>query len=261
MATSDAGLGREEVLSVSASSGSLVAIGSESAVLVWDIRASTQSCLRWEVHTEPITSVRFQPGSATTLLSGSQDGLICAFDCSQKDEDAAIATILNTESPIASVDFFGPCPSAQVYVQSSNETFTVWDLQKNSCLARFDSIIRQVSDGDDESPMADGIDYILGCACDDISSRLYLVAGEHSGSLHILAVESNELVVMSTLQGGTTSGHAADVRCFDWTSDCLITGGEDARLCVWSGAEEMDVSSASRSLKVTRRKERRATPY
>lgn len=73
--------GRDEVWSVSASDGPLVATGTQSAIVLWDVRKSGSPAARLEVHTEPVTAVSFQPGSATSLVSGSVDELICSIDC------------------------------------------------------------------------------------------------------------------------------------------------------------------------------------
>lgn len=248
--TQSAGLGREEVWSVSASTGQLVAAGTQSAVLVWDVRSAARPLHRFEVHTEAVSAVRFQPGSPTTLLSGSVDGLLCAIDCTQADEDSAVTSIYNTEAPVASLGFFGDAPSAQVYVLSSVETLSVWNLQHSgACVARFDAIIRTPADDDGGGPAPEGVDYLVGCAYDEAAARLYLLAGEHSGTLHVLAVEPGALTVLSTLKGGPTSGHTADVRCCCWSGDALVTGGEDARLCLWSAAGGSDAAAAPRSNK------------
>ena len=73
--------GKDEVWSISVSDGPLIATGTQSAVVLWDVRKATTPAALLEVHTEPVTAVRFQPGSATALVSGSVDELICSIDC------------------------------------------------------------------------------------------------------------------------------------------------------------------------------------
>ena len=66
---------------MSARTGHLIAAGAQNAVLIWDMRNTSRPMCRWEMHTEEVSQVRFQPGSDHVLLSGSVDGLICALDC------------------------------------------------------------------------------------------------------------------------------------------------------------------------------------
>lgn len=73
--------GREEVWSVAASAGPLLAAGTQSAVVLWDVRKADRPVASLELHTESVSAVRFQPGCATTLVSGSVDGLVCSIDC------------------------------------------------------------------------------------------------------------------------------------------------------------------------------------
>jgi len=73
--------GRDEVWSISASDGPLLAAGTDKAVVLWDLRKASAPVASLEVHTEAVTAVRFQPGSATSLVSGSVDELICSIDC------------------------------------------------------------------------------------------------------------------------------------------------------------------------------------
>mmetsp|Transcript_45954 Transcript_45954/g.148010 ORF Transcript_45954/g.148010 Transcript_45954/m.148010 type:complete len:144 (+) Transcript_45954:298-729(+) len=83
----------------------------------------------------------------------------------------------------------------------------------------------------------DGIDYLIGCQYCPATQRLYLVAGEHCGTLHLLAVEKDAVVALASLRGGgggAARGHTSDVRCFLWDGGGLLSGGEDARLCSWS---------------------------
>ena len=260
---------REEVFCLSASAGHLLAAGTQSAVLIWDTRRAGKPLCRWEVHTDEVTQVCFQPGSEHVLLSGSVDGLICALDCRHTSEDEAVTNIYNNEVPVSGLGFFGTAPAAHAYALSSVETLSVWNLQHSgACVARFDAIIRAPADDDGGGPAPEGVDYLVGCAYDEAAARLYLLAGEHSGTLHVLAVEPGALTVLSTLKGGPTSGHTADVRCCCWSGDALVTGGEDARLCLWSAAGGSDAAAAPRSnkgsaLKVARAAggAARAAPY
>jgi len=254
--------GREEVWSVSVSDGPLVAAGTQAALLLWDVRRADTPAARLEVHTEAVSAVRFQPGSATALVSGSVDGLICSIDCRQTNDDDAVTGVINEGRPVSSLGFFGPEPASHLHVLSSLETLSVWDLQQQAgtCLARHDALRREVDMLGEEEAAAgagDGIDYLVGCQYCPASQRLYLVAGEHCGTLHLLAVEKEGVVALASLRGGgggAARGHTSDVRCFLWDGGGLLSGGEDARLCSWSPDTDAAAGSDATPLASTSRK-------
>lgn len=92
----------------------------------------------------------------------------------------------------------------------------------------------------------------MGCQYDALANRLYLLAGEHSGTLHLLAVERDAVVALASLRGGAAGGHVSDVRCFHWGATTLLTGGEDARLCAWTLGADSAPQLASTSRKADR---------
>jgi len=249
---------REEVFCLSASAGHLLAAGTQTAVLIWDTRRAGKPLCRWEVHTDEVTQVCFQPGSEHVLLSGSVDGLICALDCRHTSEDEAVTNIYNNELPVSGLGFFGTSPAAHAYALSSVETLSIWSLQQGVRLQHFDQIRRDPADEEahpaaaaasasaasaaaaaaavaalPHATPADGIDFLVGCQWDEAAQKLCLVAGEHGGTAHLLRVEEDALTVESTLRPGPHGGHSSGVRSFLWGPASLLTGGEDGRLCLW----------------------------
>ena len=51
--------GKDEVWSVSAGEGHLVAAGTQTAVVIWDVRSANKALCRWEVHTDAVSQVPF----------------------------------------------------------------------------------------------------------------------------------------------------------------------------------------------------------
>ena len=210
---------REEVFCLSASAGHLLAAGTQSAVLIWDTRRAGKPLCRWEVHTDEVTQVCFQPGSEHVLLSGSVDGLICALDCRHTSEDEAVTNIYNNEVPVSGLGFFGTAPAAHAYALSSVETLSVWSLQEGVRLQHFDQIRRDLDAEEDHAAAAaapaaapppapsaaDGIDFLVGCQWDAAAQKLYLVAGEHGGTAHLLRVEADALTVEASLRSSSKS--------------------------------------------------------
>ena len=185
-----------------------------------------------------------------------------------------MTAVHHNRAPVSSLGFFGPAPSSHLFVLSSLETLSIWDLaNEGACLATHDKLRRETDMLEDEETSGgantggggDGIDYLVGCQYDKSANRLYLLAGEHSGTLHLLAVEQAAVVALASLRGGAAGGHVSDVRCFHWGANSLLTGGEDARLCSWgAGAGDDAAALASSSRKAAGRADkpqRRATPY
>jgi WD40 repeat protein len=186
-----------------------------------------------------------------------------------------VTCILSTGRPVSRLGFFGPSPASHLYVLSSLETLSVWDLRDaGACISTYDSLRRQPDMLDEDeaqaSPLGDGIDYLVGCQYEEDTNRLYLLAGEHVGTLHVLAVEQSAAVAVASLRGGAAGGHASDVRCFHWGKKSLLTGGEDARLCLWGAASDARAAgapvgaAAGTSRKAERageKTQRRAAPY
>ena len=61
------------------------------------------------------------------------------------------------------------------------------------------------------------------------SPALYLLAGNNQGDGYIFRMDVNQITPVMHLKGG----HRGCIRDFCWSSNRLITGGEDARLCEW----------------------------
>ena len=75
-----------------------------------------------------MTQVRFHPEHASILCSGSTDGLACMFDIQHwQDEDDALLAVLNSESSVNKIGFFGP-QSEYLWMTTHIETFRLWSL-------------------------------------------------------------------------------------------------------------------------------------
>lgn len=142
-----------EVWSVSvAPSSHLLAAGTETAVVLWDLRRTARPYARYEVHTEAVTQVRFRPGGGEPLLlSGSMDGLLCELDCSTDDEDEAVVGVHNTESPITALGFWHAATAgadaevaplaSRAWVLSSTDVLSLWDLNAAEQIGRFADLV------------------------------------------------------------------------------------------------------------------------
>mmetsp|Transcript_17249 Transcript_17249/g.25770 ORF Transcript_17249/g.25770 Transcript_17249/m.25770 type:complete len:512 (+) Transcript_17249:464-1999(+) len=211
-----------------------------------------------DAHTEEVTRVRFQnvPASSSNvngyghghgngyettslLVSAGEDGLACIHDTSQPSEESALRSILNVQSPLRDVGFFGPSLEG-LYCLTGSETMSVWhhDSAQRMCdygdvnlRNMLSSQLSQVDTGNgiigngNNSGM--DVNYLVGCHWD--GTELNLVAGNNEGECAIFRVEANSISPKVVLRGG----HKSCIRAFTAEMGGIITGGEDSRLCEW----------------------------
>lgn len=131
----------------------LIAIGTEStkeglgdvSVLLYDTRnASTPLRSYIESHTDSITQLAFHPSQPNVLLSGSTDGLVSLFDISQAEEEDALQQVLNPHSAVHCAGFLS---ANEVYVVSTDEHFSIYDLSESTAGSALDvGDVRQILD-------------------------------------------------------------------------------------------------------------------
>ena len=258
--------GGNEVWSVDVDGGWLLAAGTETAVMVWDVRRTATPVVQYEVHTESVTAVRFHPtSSGSHLLTGSMDGLVCEIDCNVLEEDDAVVGIHNTESPVTAIGFYGSADAKSVgrkkhlaWALSSIDTVTLWDLNAAEQLQHYDDLVahRSADHLDEATAAVRGrpssgttgvtLDYVTGCQWDEWSGRLLMMGGLCNGSAYTFALQDDHrLQLVHTLApaSGTlapsSKGHADRIRCFHYGRHSLITGAEDGRICAssWESAD------------------------
>jgi len=225
--------------------GNLAAVGGgKGNIHFYDLRSATgkSECAPLgsyvDAHTDEVTRVRFQPGShdpsATTplLVSASEDGLVCVHDTSQPSEDKALKSVLNVQSPLREVGFFGPSMEG-VYCLTGSETISVWHHESAQPLFNFGDNLRDVLSGMMGVGMAP-IQYLVGCFWDGLN--LNLVAGDGKGDCGVFCVDAGGSMNLRRVLSG---GHVGCIRAFvsspvSFEKSVIVTGGEDARLCEWN---------------------------
>ncbi|CAB9500643.1 WD repeat-containing protein 89 [Seminavis robusta] len=229
----------EQALSVSMGyDGNLAAVGSSKAKIhFFDLRQASAPLGSYvNSHTDEVTRVRFQhapeynfSASSTTstagcLLSGSEDGLACVFDTTQPSEEAALKSVMNAQTSLRHVGFFGPNLEG-VYCLTGSETLSLWNWDAAQCLADC-SDIRQTL----------GVDYLTNAHWDHRRNELAILAGCANGDACLSAMnvtQSNPTKLHTSHR--LAGGHRGVVR--DWcpiSAGLLVSVGEDARMCEWN---------------------------
>lgn len=254
----------DEALSISFGyQGILLAVGSDNGVInFFDTRNLSNSNDHGQqqplgqyvdAHTKEVTKVQFMQNNDKILATGSEDGLVSIYDTSQPCEESALKSVLNIETSIRSLDFFGPQNeqgiSPGLWCLTGNETMNVWhwDTAQRMCTYGDNDIRRRLTDA--TSSQFGCIDYLIGAEWNDHQEKLSLLTGSSNGNAAIFHVSNDETFV---LDGELIRGHMGCIRAYDSNGASIITGGEDARLCEWSKANQ--IPGVSRKSVVARRK-------
>jgi WD40 repeat protein len=114
-------------------------VGHEAHVDLWDMRFSGPGTLLGSLTDsfgDDVTQVVFHPSLPHVLITGSTDGLVCAFDTpNMSDEDEALTTVMNTESSVSKIGFYGPSWE-NVFALTHIETALAWEWAEVRCAAR-----------------------------------------------------------------------------------------------------------------------------
>lgn len=225
----------EEALSVALGyQGALAAVGSSKGQIhFFDIKSGGKLLGSYQdAHTDEVTRVRFQPSptdeTATTslLVSGSEDGLACIFDTSQASEETALQGVLNVQTSLREVGFFGPAYEG-VYCLTGSETLSVWHHDTAQRICDFGLQLRENLAELATMP----VDYLVDCHWSAQQQQLTLLTGSHAGDGTLFQVDAGAIAPLHKLQ----NGHRGDIRSWCRTSsDTFCTVGEDARLCEWN---------------------------
>jgi hypothetical protein len=188
-------------------------------------------------HSEDVTGLQWHPALPAALLSGGEDGLVCAFDTAVAGEMDAIKSVLSVGSAVRHVGVFG-AHGAHAHVATADGGFSLWNLGSAERLCDFPGLRAQAAGGG-----VAGWDFLVSARWDAAGGdALRLLAGGVGGELHLARVGRGE----AALEGSLLGGHAACVRGAAWVEGGgggggarLFTGGEDGRLCAWGeGATE-----------------------
>ena len=143
---------KKETLSISLAKGGagevLVAIGLEDGRnLLWDLRNTLKPRVVHQNHSNEVRCVRFwsPQGShhlssayddwqATSLLTGSDEGIVCVVDFTQVDEDDALLMVLGHNHAVLRIEASG---GPNVAVQSQTQRFSVWNAETGECLVDY----------------------------------------------------------------------------------------------------------------------------
>lgn len=229
----------DEALSCALGAGTgLLAVGVGNVVVFFDSRKAGAGAAEGggglgryaDVHNDLVTKVVFHPNRRATLASASEDGLVCLYDTGVGQADEALVCILNAEGPVRDLTFFGAEGDGLALLTGSEGT-SVWHWPSAARALNIEDL-RQVAPvgGEGEGGGGRGGLFSVQYHYDQDGDRLLLALSDVEGQLTVLEVAPGGGMhpVMQLQQG-----HTALVRVVDLWEGTWVTGGEDARLCLW----------------------------
>jgi len=208
--------------------GTALVAGSESDLMIWDLRKPTQAKMCFEdCHSDVVTRVQFHPQRPNLLCSGSEDGLVCILDLAQPTEDDALLNIIPIHHCILRVGF---CGDDRIYVCTSTEQFSLWDVENTICLQNYGDVRERFSHE------GRTVDYMIDCHYQPATDELLLFAGSHAGDMVIFQPTPQDLLHKASLDGGHTDVIRA-VQYFP-TQSVILSAGEDGKVCHWRASNE-----------------------
>ncbi|KAL0080617.1 WD40-repeat-containing domain protein [Phycomyces blakesleeanus] len=175
-----------------------------------------------ESHGDDVTEIQCHPTFPAQFISCSTDGLVNHYDVTEFDEEEALLSVVNSGSSVNKAGYFGP-NAEYLYYLTHQETFSLYTLEGDLI---FDY-------GDIRSLSVASIDYAIDCSYDPTSQRFYLVTGNNEGEVNTFHVNIGQLQLCQSLKA--QGAHTDIVRslCWNHSTQSIITGGEDGRMCAW----------------------------
>jgi WD40 repeat protein len=221
-----------------------------------------------DTHFQDVTQVKFHPVTRSAFISGSEDGLITVFDTSGGlDEDEGFRAALNIDTAVAKIGFYGNSNGDKLWCCSGTETLHLWEWAAacddesqggNGPLGQSLDVrtkligLHQSGDGNQgaggskhsgELEQTNLADYLIQCEYDSNTGELALLAGKNTGSAALFPVvqppngATDVNLEFRPAVAALEGVHTDIVRSLAWVNGSgplWVSGGEDARLCVWS---------------------------
>lgn len=217
----------------------LMAVSSGNAVLFYDIRSGSNEKLGQysDCHSDVVTKIKFNEYSPHILTSVGEDGLMCTYDMSVPPSSEAVVSVLNAECPIRDFFYFGD-QSQGICCMSSVEALSCWHYPSAQRICNFEDIRSRM-----------GIQYLTGGWYDNTTDKLFVLGGDFEGKGMVMHIEPNQITTVGTLEGG----HTSSIRCCSYTNIIggargIVTGGEDAQICVWGEPGSITPAQSSSAL-------------
>ncbi|KAJ3757092.1 WD40-repeat-containing domain protein [Lentinula raphanica] len=219
--------------------------GDDASVLYWDPRQPTAPLrTHTSTHSDDITAVHFSPSKPDVLLTASSDGLLSLSNSNEIDEDEAVMNVGNWGCSISQAGWLPD--GSRIWCASDMETFSSWSGELD-LIQSHDIRAPCLHSG----PTTWVTDYLITASHSSSSNAgdLDVFVGSNEGDIALLSKDDLYSTTHNSddwsLRKVWSTAHEGIVRSLLWDEQdqVLVTGGEDGKICVWSGLVPEDDSS------------------
>lgn len=216
----------------------IVACGTDMNVVFFKNTGKTIAEYR-NSHSDVITSLLFYPKYPTRLVSGSEDNLCCIFELTEKTEDEALKTVINTECSVRSIGICGD-NDLYIWVITHSQGLSVWSTITAERIYNFDDIRIDFNKILNDKGINNEVNYVISCYYDKESKNLLCLSGNHVGDCFIFVINNDGISFFDQL----LKGNKSDIR-YSYIHDkdkSIYICGEDGILCRWEFGIKSDNS-------------------
>jgi WD40 repeat protein len=199
-------------------SGQIIAAGTDTGVLSWDVRRPEGVFRHVNLHRDEVSSLEFHPSADATFVSGDEDGNICVFDLNVPDDEDAQRFYVADDSPVFQCGFTG-ASLEEVFSLRRTAGIRIWNLSDYENYIEYEDL------------RGDGL---FGYPCNAHSYRdcTLVVGGDADGGICVVAA-GTEVSVVEKME----KIHADCVNC-SWLmsygdSSLWFFGGDGGQLSFW----------------------------
>ena len=215
---------------------STIAVGKDSEIALFDLQTRKSHFCYNEMHSAPVTSLKFKPECQNLLVSGSEDSMLCVmdiFDLNNDDEGQSPSLAMNTENGVRDIRVFNDA----IFAFSATETISVWNFE-GAKLHEMQSL--------HEHPLITH-DGSLGYAIDVFRSpdgSAHVLGGSSSGCLALLDIAERTDSIIATFRSEGVHTEVVRTALLN-PSGQIFTGGEDGVLAEWVSQPDWNVTTSN----------------
>ncbi|KAH0787287.1 WD domain-containing protein [Histomonas meleagridis] len=205
-------------------SGKILAAGTNSGVLTWDVRKPEGIFRHVNIQPEEVSSIEFHPFASSTFLSGDDDGNLLLYDLDGPNQEDSILFYSNDNNPVFQCGF---CGVDTVFTLRRTAGIRLWNIFDNTKDVFYDDL-RNDTDNSFSYP-------IDAHWCGEY---VMTVGGDSEGGVALVLCSQSEVKLFGKLEKAHNECvNASYLHIFDDGSMHLLLAGDAGQMTFWRKSE------------------------